>query len=105
MTGFYGVQGNPISDAVGEALMADVESRRFSHEVVDTDAGPVQVSTMFIPRDLRTAEDIENGSRPLLFETAALLGDDEVIVERRATGTEAAHAHFDVVERVRAGRL
>ncbi|WP_131802321.1 hypothetical protein [Parafrankia soli] len=84
--------------------MADVEARRFSHEVVDTDAGPVEVSTMFIPRDLRTPEDIENGGRPLLFETAALLGDHEVIIERRSTGAEAAQAHFDVLSRVRSGR-
>ncbi|ABW14375.1 hypothetical protein Franean1_5012 [Parafrankia sp. EAN1pec] len=105
MTGFYGVQGNPISDAVGEALMADIESRRFSHEVVDTDAGPVEVSTMFIPRDMRSAEDIEQGRPPLIFETAALLDDNEIAMERRSTGAEAAQAHFDVLSRVQSGRL
>lgn len=105
MSGFYGVQGNPISDAVGQALMADFDARRFSHDTVITDAGLVEVSTMFIPRDMRSAEDIEQGHPPLIFETAALLGADEVAIERRSTTAEAAQAHFDVLSRVQSGQL
>lgn len=104
MAGYYGVQGNPISDAAGEGLMALFEERRFSHDTVTTDVGPVEVSTMFIPRDMRTAEDIEQGRPPLIFETAALLGDNEIAMERRSTSAEAARAHLDVLSRVRSGR-
>lgn len=104
MSRFYDVQGSPISDATGQALMADFDARRFAHDTVITDAGPVEVSTMFIPDDMRSAQDVENGLPPLIFETAALLGSDEVAVERRSTGEEAIRAHLDVLGRVRGGR-
>ncbi|MEX5634970.1 hypothetical protein [Parafrankia sp. FMc2] len=101
---FFGVKGNPISDATGEALMADSDARRFAHDTVTTDAGPVKVSTMFIPDDMRSAQDVEDGLPPLIFETAALLGSDEVAIERRSTGDEAIRAHLDVLGRIQGGR-
>jgi hypothetical protein len=102
---FYDVMGNPISDEVGQALMADFECRRIGHDTVVTDAGPVEVSTIFIPDDMRTQEDIEAGLPPLLFETAALLGNEDIIQERCSTGYDAVRAHLDVLGRVKAGRL
>ncbi len=105
MSGYYDVLGNPISDEAGRAIMANFDSRRVGHDTVITDAGPVEVSTMFIPSDLRTAEQIENGDPVLLFETATLLADEEIITERRATGPEAVLTHLDVLDRVQPGRL
>jgi hypothetical protein len=65
-----------------------------------TRIGGIEISTVFVGMDLGLAP----GGKPLVFETAVITSDDNVIYGRCSTWEQAQGMHRAAVEDVKAGR-
>ncbi|NUS04354.1 MAG: hypothetical protein HOV97_17570 [Nonomuraea sp.] len=90
--GYYDIEGNPVSKARAERLLADTAARTIGDDRVVTAAGTFRITTTHLVRD-----QADGGKVPLLFESAVRLDGEEVLSLHWSTRQQAQDAHAQLV--------
>lgn len=89
-------QGQPIPMSVWAMLVENRMDTIVQQDVIDTDDGPVRVSTIWMGLDMSFV-----GTIPLIFETMIFGGEFDLYQERYATEEAALAGHDQAVALVR----
>lgn len=93
--GYYDIEGNPVSKARAEELLADTGARRIGDDQVVTAAGTFRVTTTHL-----VADQADGGTVPLLFESTVSVGGEELLSLHWSTRQQAEDAHARLVQDV-----